>query len=114
MLELPKLHDGVTVTRFTSDQCIFKVTKGGDTMWCSLFVDDITTVSTHYRLREWFLEALRQDFTLQDAECGPCTWLLGVKVDVDYDNLRIALSQALAIDKLVRSVGLKMKLLSYP
>ena len=106
MQGLPKQHKGVEVTRFTSDLCIFKVTKDGDTMWCSLYVDDITTVSTHYRLREWFLDALREHFTLQDAECGPCTWLLGVKVDVNYDKQTISLSQALAIDKLVRSVGI--------
>ena len=106
MMNLPKEHKGVKITQFVSDQCIFKIKKGGQTMWCSLYVDDITMVSTHHSIREWFCDALAQHFQLNEAECGPCEYLLGVKVDVNKQNKTISLSQKLAIEKLVESIGL--------
>ena len=63
-------------------------------------------MSSSIAIREWFYEALSKHFDLQASETGECSWLLGIRVNVDRPNNRITLSQEQAIQKIVRTQAL--------
>ena len=106
ILGFAKEFPDVKVTQLISDSCIFIVEKGKDKIYTTIYVDDVLTVSTSVLVREWFYSALSSHFDLQASETGECTWLLGIRVNVDRPNNRITLSQEQAIQKIVRSQAL--------
>ena len=96
----------VTVNQLVSDSCIFLIHKGDDKIYTTIYIDDVLTCSTSPAVREWFFTALSNHFDLQASETGECSWLLGIRVNVDRPNNRITLSQEQAIQKIVRSQAL--------
>ena len=96
----------VKVSQLVSDSCIFIVERGEERIYTTIYVDDVLTVATTIEMREWFFQALSNHFDLQASETGECTWLLGIRVDVNRAENHISLSQEQAIQKIVRSQAL--------
>ena len=101
-----KEYSDVTVTQLVADNCIFIICKDDDKVFTTIYVDDVLTVSTSISIRQWFFQALSKHFDLQNSETGKCTWLLGIRVNVDRKNNRITLSQEQAIQKIVETQAL--------
>ena len=99
-------YSDVSVVQLVADNCIFLVIKGDQKVYTTIYVDDVLTVSSSISIREWFYEALSKHFDLQASETGECSWLLGIRVNVDRPNNRITLSQEQAIQKIVRAQAL--------
>lgn len=66
-----------------------------------MYVDDLTIACSSDRVRDGFLEEMRQRFVIGEDEGGPVEWILGVKIVQDTHSIK--LSQNFAIDKIAQT-----------
>ena len=89
--KLAETLEGMGFTQIRSDPSVYIWTKDGVRIILPVFVDDITLISKDARKISEAKDALCKTFKIKDL--GPCSYLLGIKIDYDCENRVLKLSQ---------------------
>ena len=65
------------------EPCLFRLEKDGQEITVSTYVDDMPSSCSDPKLKQWFLDSLKKEFTITE---GPLQWCLGVKVEPASDG----------------------------
>eukprot|EP00961_Rhodomonas_salina_P071220 956670-Rhodomonas_salina.1 len=88
----------------TSDECMFRFTKGNSVLIILIVVDDVLSATNDNEFRRAFLDFLRTEFVVTDDKCF--NFFLGVGWDKKPDGYIIA-TQTAYIDRVIERFNLK-------
>ena len=98
-------------TQLISDSCVYRKGTGDDEIIVCTWVDDLVMFSSN-KVRDpdndmckWFNEELNKEFVMSPWTQGESGWLLNMKIERDWVNGVLHLSQEQAIDKLAAKFG---------
>jgi hypothetical protein len=91
-------------TRIKSDNSVYIYTRDNNRIILPVFVDDITIVGKSTPLLDSIVSELASHFKLRDL--GPTDYLLGIKIERDFDKRQIYLSQRQYIVDMLDKYGL--------
>jgi hypothetical protein len=94
--------------QLASDQCVYIKGTGSEQMIVCTWVDDIIVATSRENQvgREKFDLDLRAEFEVSPWTCGEAGWILNMKIERDWENSTLHLSQEMAIEKLAVKFGL--------
>merc|ERR1712185_482655 len=82
------------------DPCLWRYSKGGNTLLFVVYVDDIVIACSNQDFRDAFVSVLQERFTLRDN--GPLTWVFGSAVEQDLEQGTVSFHQKLFIQDTVK------------
>ena len=82
-----------------TDPCLFKIKWKGQTLFLTVYVDDIVFASSSEELRTWVMGELRKHFEVTDT--GDLTWILNTSISQNLKAGTVSLSQKTYIEDMM-------------